>query len=447
MEAKEDLFENMPVARAVRQMAVPAILSQLVIVIYNVAATFYIGQTNDPFKVAGVSLILPVFNITLALGTLIGTGGGAFIPKLMSRAKKEEAERVTRFCMWAGVLITGLVSLILLLFAEPILRTLGAGSDTLHYAKTYMLIVVAAGGIPTVLNNIVTALLRSIGLSKEAGIGIALGGILNLVLDPLFMFVLLPRGNEVLGVAVAAFISNVIACSYSLVIMLRKQKQLYLAGPIAFPEGKSVAAVFSVGIPAAMNIFLFDLDYMVLNRLMSGHGDKALAAIGIVLKAERFPIQAAVGICYAMIPLIAYSYAKGDHRRMRGIIRESLKLTVIISLGCIALYQLFAPQIIRIFIKEAETVSYGVPFLRVRAVATFLMIMSFFIVHVFQGMGDGKTAFALCTVRWAVFNIPMLFLLNYLLGIMGLCYAQIAADSRTVTVSFIVYRRKVGRLA
>ncbi|MBR3053751.1 MAG: MATE family efflux transporter [Firmicutes bacterium] len=446
--SKTDLFESMPIPQAVRKMAIPAVLSQLVVLLYNMADTFFIGQTNDPLMVAGVSIILPVFNTTVALGTLIGVGGGAFIPKLMSRERQTEAESVNLFCLKAGVLITGLFCLLIFLLADPLLKLLGAGPDIIAYSKLYMLIVVSCGGIPTVLNNITANLLRSIGMSREAGIGIAAGGLLNVALDPLFMFVLLPRGNEVLGVAVATLISNVVACSYSLYTMLRRQKILAVRGGVGLPEKASVAAVFMVGVPAAMNIFLFDLDYMVLNRLMSGYGDKALAAIGIILKVERFPIQAAIGLCQAMIPLIAYSYGAKNFKRMRGVIKHCLKLAVIIAVVSISCYEIFAHQILRIFIREAETVGYGVEFLRVRTVATLFMILSFFVVHVFQGLGDGKRAFVLCVMRWAAFNIPALFILNVLIGRMGLVWAQIAGDVLTASVSFVVLwsqMRSVGK--
>ena len=432
----------MPVPQAVRKMAVPAVLSQLVVLLYTLADTFFLGQTNNPVMVAGVSLILPVFNTTVALGNLIGTGGGAFIPKLMGVSRMKEAEVVNRFCMILAVVVTGGFCLMLALFSHPFLRLLGAGEDTFSYAYLYMMIVAVAGGIPTVLNNVLSSLLRSFGLSREAGFGIALGGLLNIALDPLFMFVLLPDGHEVLGVAVATLISNVIACGYSLFIMLRRQKILSMRPERWLPEKASVAAVFAVGFPAAMNVFLFDLDYMVLNRLMSAYGDKALAAVGIVLKAERFPIQAAVGLCLGMVPLIAYSYAAGNYPRMKAVIRHSLKLAAIIAVISITCYEIFAPQVIRIFIRETETVAYGVEFLRVRTIATFFMIMSFFFVHVFQGLGDGKRAFWLCVMRWAAFNIPALIILNALMGRMGLVWAQIVADVLTTIVSFIVYWRR-----
>ena len=443
VQKNQALFESMPIPQAVRQMAVPAVLSQIVVLLYNLADTFFIGKTNDPYMVAGVSLILPVFNITMALGTLIGTGGGAFLPKLMGSARQQEAEKANQFCIGLTVGITALFCLLLFLFAEPLLLFLGAGENTYDYARQYMLIVVALGGIPTVLTSVLSSLLRSLGLSRESGIGVALGGILNIILDPLFMFVLLPAGHEVLGISLATLLSNLIACSYCLWVMLGKQKQLTLRLRPGMPERASIFAILAVGIPAATNVLLFDLDYMVLNKLMSGYTDIPLAAMGIVLKAERFPIQAGIGLCQAMVPLVAFNYTSGNIRRMKDFIAYFTKIGLIIGIGSIAVYELFTPLIIRCFIGDAATVGYGVEFLRIRTPATLFMFLSFFIVHIFQALGYGKTALALCTMRWVGFNIPALLILNWCFGMMGIVWAQLVADILTVTVSFIVYRRQI----
>ena len=116
---------------------------------------------------------------------------------------------------------------------------------------------------------------------------------------------------------------------------------------------------------------------------------------------------------------------------------------LIIGIGSIAVYELFTPLIIRCFIGDAATVGYGVEFLRIRTPATLFMFLSFFIVHIFQALGYGKTALALCTMRWVGFNIPALLILNWCFGMMGIVWAQLVADILTVTVSFIVYRRQI----
>lgn len=211
-----EIFEELPVMRALRTMMMPTIISQIIVLIYNMADTFYVGRTNNPYMVAGASLILPVFNITLSLAGLTGVGGGSLISRLIGEGRDDEAKRVSSFSIYLSIFITAIFSLALFVFMDFVLELLGAGENTFTYAKEYALWVIVIGGIPTVLSNVLSNLLRSVGVSKEAGFGITMGGLLNIVLDPIFMFVLLPKGREVLGVGIATCLSNCAACIYFL---------------------------------------------------------------------------------------------------------------------------------------------------------------------------------------------------------------------------------------
>ncbi len=438
-----DIFERMPVAKAVRTMAVPTIISQLIVLIYNMADTFYIGRTDDPYMVAGASLILPIFNITASLAGLAGAGGGALISRLLGRKQPEEAGRVYSFCVYLSVALSALFSLGVLIFMRPLMEQIGAGEDTYRYASSYAFFVIVCGAVPTVLSNTLSMLIRSVGESKKAGFGITMGGLINIALDPLFMFVLLPDGMEIVGAGAATCLSNCIACAYFIFVLFRMRRDtvLRLYPPYRFPAGTSVAEVFGVGLPSAIATLLFDLDYIVIDRLMSGYNDIALAAVGIVLKVERLPLNVGIGICQGMMPIIAYNYSAKNYARMNETKRYSMRLGLVCAAVSVALYELFAGPIMHIFIGDAQTVALGTVFLRIRVLATPLMFLSFFHVYLFNGFGKGGYALFLGVMRWAVFNIPMLFLLNRLLGINGIVWSQATADVLTVALSFAVYRR------
>ena len=331
---------------------------------------------------------------------------------------------------------------------NPILRLLGASGNTLTYAAQYSFCVIVLGGIPTVLSNVMANLLRSVGESGKAGFGIAMGGMLNIILDPLFMFVLFPKGYEVLGVGVATLISNCCACAFFTVTILREQAETVLRFRLSngLPRTENVRSVFTVGIPSSIATLLFDIDYIVIDKLMSGYGDIALAAVGIVLKVERLPLNVGIGICQGMMPLVAYNYSSGDRKRMFRIIRFSLITGLIVGALSVAMYEILAGGIIRLFIADPETVRLGTDFLRIRCLATPLMFMSFFTVYTFQGFGRGERSLFLGIMRWAVFNIPMLFILNHFIGMYGIVWSQVTADILTVALSAFVYfsfRRKL----
>ncbi len=441
--SSKEIFETLPVPRALKEMALPTIFSQIIVLIYNMADTFYLGRTNNPYMVAGASLILPVFNICLSLAGLTGIGGGALISRLLGEGRDVEAKKVSSFSFYLSIGVTALFSTAMFVLMKPVLNILGASGNTFHYARQYAFCVVVIGGIPTVLSNVLSNLLRSVGMSKEAGLGITMGGIINIVLDPFFMFLVLPKGNEVLGVGLATLLSNCIACGYFFGVLYKIRKQSILSFSIkgGLPDKRSIGSIFNVGIPSAVTTLLFDIDYVIIDKLMAGYGDIALAAVGIVLKAERLPLNIGIGICQGMMPIVAYNYSAKNYSRMDGTIKFALKVGVIASLISVTLYEIFAGSIMRIFIPDQQTVLLGTGFLRIRCLATPLMFMSFFMVYVFQGFGKGNKSLFLGVMRWAVFNIPMLFLLNHMIGMYGIVWSQVCADILTVVLSFYVYFR------
>lgn len=424
-------------------MILPAVASQLIVLIYNMADTFFVGQTNNPYMVAGTSLILPVFNISLCLAGLAGIGGGSLISRLLGQERVEEAGKVSAFSLYLAFCIAALFALVMGLFMEPILLLLGAGDNTYEYAKQYATCVIVVGGVPTVLSNVLSNLIRSIGRSKEASTGIILGGLLNIALDPLFMFVLMPDGMEVLGAGIATCLSNCVALLFFILVLARMGKDSVITFSPArgLPRRGNILAVFGVGIPSAVATFLFDLDYVIIDKLMVSYNDLALAAVGIVLKVERFPLNVGIGICQGMMPLVAYNYSAGNEKRMNDTVRLSRRLGLGAAAVSILLYELFAPEFSRLFISEAETVALASQFLRIRVLATPLMFLSFFTVYLFQAFGKGRISLFLGVTRWLVLNIPMLFLLNSLFGMFGLVWSQVTADSLTVIMSIYVYKR------
>ena len=439
--SQEDIFRNQPIPTALRMMILPAVVSQLIVLIYNMADTFFVGQTGNPYMVAATSLILPVFNISLCLAGLAGTGGGTLISRLLGLHEEDEARKVSAFSIWLGVAIAAAFALGIGIFMEPVLNLLGAGENTFLFAKQYALCVIVVGGIPTVLSNLLSTLIRSIGRSRQASTGIILGGLLNIALDPLFMFVLLPDGYEVLGAGIATCLSNCIALLYFLLVLVRMGHDsiITFSPRVGMPRKRSVLSVFGVGIPSAVTTFLFDLDYVFIDKLMVSYHDLALAAIGIVLKVERFPLNVGVGICQGMMPLVAYNYSARNRQRMEDTIRLSRRLGLIIAAISIVLYELFAVQFANIFISDPQTVELASQFLRVRVLATPLMFLSFFTVYLFQAFGQGGISLFLGVVRWLGLNIPMLFILNAVFGMYGIVWSQVTADALNVAISLYIY--------
>lgn len=309
---KKRLFESDPVPKALLAMAVPTIVSQLINLVYNMVDTIYIGMTGDAYKTAAVTVAFTVFMMTVSFANLFGIGGGSLMARLIGVDRREDARRVCAFSFYGAIGIALAYSLLIGLLLDPILRLFGASDATIGFARQYVWLVVIAGNVPVILSMVCAHLLRNVGYAKQASIGLSAGGILNIILDPIFMFVILPKGMEVFGAALATLLSNIVSCVYLILVMKKVSGDAPLSMKLkdAARIGKDErASLFAVGIPSAFLTGLFDVANIFLNALMAQHGDLQLAAIGIVMKAERLPNAINIGLCQGMLPLVAYNYS------------------------------------------------------------------------------------------------------------------------------------------
>lgn len=441
MKNKVEIFENKPIAHALAIMAVPTIVSQLITLIYNIADTWFIGQTGNPYMVAASSLVATIYLMTTAIANIFGTGGGNLVVRLLGKGDEYEARKVASLSLVMALGSAFTFSVLCLIFMNPLLEVLGASENTIGYARQYLISVVVIGSAPTILSSTMSAMLRNNGYSKEAAFGLGMSGMLNVVLDPLFMFVILPNGYEVMGAGIATMLSNIVALIYYISIYKKVEDNSVLEIPknIVRIRPESMKSLFSVGMPAALSVLLYDLTNMVINMLSSSHGDLELAAIGIVLKVERLPLNIGIGICLGMVPLVAYNYAAENRKRMKDFFVAARFAGVIVAVLCVILYRVMALHIIGAFISDAETVRLGTEFLKARCFATPFMFLSFHMVHFMQAIDKGKISMYLAIIRQLCLNIPILFIMNYMWQMNGIIWTQVTADIINVIASYIIY--------
>lgn len=435
---KKELFENAPVGKAILTLSIPTIISQLISVIYNIADTFYVGQTGNPYMIAGVSLALPVFLMTISFANLFGIGGGSLISRMMGAGKEKDAKSVSAFAVYGSLAISVLYSVLIFCFMDPVLRMLGASELTMEFARQYTTYVVVLGTPFIVVSAVESHLLRNTGYSKEAGYGLSGGGILNMILDPLFMFVLFPKGQEVLAAAVATLISNVLAFGYLTLYMVKKSKSTPLSiAPAELHKLKksSLRETFSVGIPSAILPGLFDVANIVINSSIAAHGDLELAAMGIVMKVERLPNAVGIGISQGMLPLVAYNFSSGNREHMEKVISTARKMGILTAAGCVILFQIFARPMVGVFLSgqsaeaAAATLVFAATFLRLRGLASPFQFINFHSSYCLQAMGDGRGTIIHAVGRIIVIYIPLIFLLDRLFGAAGIALSLPVAEA------------------
>ena len=449
VQDKRALFESVPVVKALLTMAIPTIVSQLITMIYNLADTFFIGMTNDPYKVAAASVVSILFFILSSLANLFGVGGGSLMSRLLGEKKENDAKRVGVFSIYGSLLVAVLYSAVCFAFAEPLVRLLGASDNTIEYASSYLFWVVVIGAIPSTLSMTLSYLLRSAGYSKESGIGLAIGGVANIILDPLFMFVILSPGNEVTGAALATLFSNVISLFFFLLVYyrLRGKTILSISPKYIKIEKKYVLDILAIGLPSALTGFLANLTHVIKNNLTSSYGDIELAAYGIVQKADMLPLNIGMGLCQGMMPLVAYNYASKNYSRMKSFTITAQIIGMAVAVICIIVFEVFAPKITWLFIKDKATIEYGTKFLRIACLATPFMIANFQKIYCLQAMGKGKESLLLGILRQGLIAIPTIFIMNHFFMLVGVVSAQLVSDGITFVFSTIIYRRIYKKLS
>ncbi len=434
MKTNTDLFEKAPVPKAVATMAVPTMISMLVVVIYNMADTFFIGQTKDPLQVAAVSLATPVFMIFMALGHLFGIGGSSAISRALGERRKDRAWHISSFCCYGSLGLGVMVAVISVLGMEQILHLIGASENTIGFARQYLTII--SIGAPTIMFSTAFAnILRGEGASRESMVGNLLGTIVNIILDPVMI---LGLGWGVSGAALATIIGNIAACFFYISYYVRGKSMLSIHVK-DFRIGEGIAAsVAAIGIPASLNNILMSFANIILNQALVGYGDTPVAAMGVALKSNMLVVLLQIGLCVGIQPLIGYNYGSGNKKRLMQVFKFTGVVSVIMGM-LLTLFMIIARKtMIQVFINDAEVVSYGIRMVvALQLSAPFIGIL-FLCINTIQGMGKALPSLILTVCRQGLIFIPLIFILNALLGLDGVIYAQPSADYLSILVGIMI---------
>lgn len=424
---EQQIFAEYPVPKAVAAMVIPTIISQIITVIYNLADTWYVGLTGDAAAVAAISLCLPVYNIMTAFGNLFGIGGSSVIARALGTGHQKRAQKAFSLAVSGAFISAAGYAILLLVFARPFLMCIGGDAASIDYAVWYTRVTMVIGGIPTILSAVSAHLIRSIGQSKSASFGITLGAVLNMILDPLFMFVLLPSGNEVLGAAIATAISNAASMIYFIAyIVRRKDNEIFrFALEKGSVFGTTLLDILKCGIPSFFLLAAGQISNFFLNGMIADMGaSAAVAGIGVVRKIDSLAYAVNQGITQGMLPIVAYCYSSSRISRMKSVIKFSSVCTLSFSVLCSIGSWLFAPQLVGFFINDADTIFYGTKFLRILCIAVSIYPILFVIIAVFQAVGQSAKPFLLSLLHKGSLDIVLFFVIRKLYGLDYILWAS-----------------------
>lgn len=442
------IFEEAPIPEAVAELAIPTVITQLINIVYNFADTWYVGRTGSAAMVAAMSVCMPIFVLMAAIANLFGIGGASAISRSLGMKKPERARHIFAFCLYAGLLAAVAYALFMIFFGRKLLPIIGGDENSTPYAASYVFWTMVIGAIPTVGNVLCGHLIRSIGAAREAGFGMSMGGVLNMVLDPLFMFVILPPGHEVTGAAVATLISNTASLVYFLRYLLRHRADpVFTLSPRDVSFGDRIPGdVLMVGIPAALQTTLAMVSNIFANALVAGYGSEAVAGMGVAKKINMIAFNTTMGLTQGVLPILGYNYGAKNYRRFRRTVRFTAAVGLVFTVSCLLVFRTFAGPMVRFFIAEENSVGYGAAFLRVIAWAAPLCTFSYLMNTVFQASGNKVFSLILSVCRKGLLDIPAMFVLKRFFGAAGVALATPLAETISLGLALLMYAYFIRRL-
>ena len=446
-DQKIELFETLPIPRAVAKLAIPTIVSSLIMVLYNLADTYFVGAINDPVESAAVTLAAPVLLAFNAVINLFGVGCGSYMSRALGLRDYEAVRKTSAFGFYCALAASLLFSAVCAVFRPQLLNLLGADASTVAATSKYLRWTVLFGAAPSILNLVLGNMIRSEGESLHASVGTISGCLLNVVLDPIFI---MPWGLNMgaAGAGCATFLSNCVACGYFFVFLWRRRGRTFVSlDPRKAAPGRAIVlAVAAVGIPAAVQNLLNVTGMTVLNNFSSAFGTEAVAAMGITHKINMVPMYFSMGLGQGIMPLVGYNYSCGNARRMKKSITFTAKIAVGFILAATAAYYVFAGGLIALFMKNEAIVAYGTRFLRGFCLGLPFLCVDFLAVGIFQAVGMGKESFLFAVLRKVALEIPALYILNRLWPLYGLSYSQLCAEVVLAVAAVIVLMRLFRRV-
>ena len=440
MEARIELFETMPVKRAVIKQILPAIISQMIALIYNLADTYFVGLLNSPEQTASITVAYPAFVMLTAISNLFGVGGASALARALGKHDCEKAGIISSISFYGGLLSSVVTAIMFFVLARPILTLCGATDSTYHFAYGYAKWIVIIGGTGTVLNVLTANLIRAEGNAVIAAVGVSLGGLFNIALDPFFV---LPQylnlGAEGAGMATA--ISNFVAAAFLTAFVTVRKSAVSLRLPTIRNVCKYIGTILSVGFPSALQYALTVVAVAAQARFVSGYATEAVAALGIVKKLDQLPLYFSIGVANGLLPMLAYNYSSGNHKRRQRAFGFGCSISFGFAMLCLICYEIFAPHLISLFISDAQTVKYGASFLRIMVTAMPLMAVCYPMIIQFQAMGRVRESLLASILRKGVIDIPLLYIMNMLLPLYGCMMVQPIVDGISLIASAVMYAR------
>ena len=417
-------FDTEHIYRSYFKMAFPVVLGLVVTLIYNLADTFFIAQTNDTNLIAGVSVCAPVFTTLMAFGNIFGQGGSSLISRLLGVNDYENVAHVSSFCFYIAIATGVVLAVLMTIFSTPLLSLLGANADTLPHARSYYTALSVCSPI-IVVSFIHQSFVRCEGLATESMFGTVLGAVINIILDPILITVL---NMGAMGAAIATVIGYLCSVLYFLLLLNKKSRCLSVKLSGYHISVRLLRQILGIGVTAALSNLMQSLTVIIINHFLLSYGNDKIAAMGIVLKINMIAQLMLTGFAFGGVPLFGYLYGAGQGKELKKLVRFCLGFLSGLSVVLTVVLCLFAAPIMGLFLKDAFLISTGTEMLRWQVVSALFAGIVLLMTVLFQATGKVIPSFVMSISRQGVVFIAVLFICVKLFAYQGVLMAQAVAD-------------------
>lgn len=417
------------------KLALPAIIGMIITAIYNVVDTLFVSRLGTE-AIGAVSVVYPLFMLLSAIGLMYGIGSGSYISRLLGENKGKKADEVASTTMFASFASAIVITVLLIASLQTVLRLYGATETIMPYAKNYARVLVF-GGTFTILNMTMNNMLRAEGSAKFSMMALLTGAILNIILDPIFIFTF---DMGVMGASLATVIAQAVSTILLLSFYMRKISVVHISFKKIKHKKSTYLELYKIGIPTFIRQFLMSISMGMLNMAAMPYGDAAIAALGVTARVFSLGAMVIFGFSQGFQPIAGFNYGANKINRLKEAIKTSMIWATIFTTISTVIFMVFAETIIKGFSNDPEVIKIGTSALR--AMVLFFPLFGFQVLYgtLFQALGKGKQAAVLSLSRQGIFLIPAILLLPEFFGLMGVLIAQPFADLCTIILTgFFAY--------
>jgi putative MATE family efflux protein len=441
---RAELLGKKDVKEALVHLGIPAIIGMLINAVYNVVDRIYVGRLGTE-ALAATNVVFPLFALIGAVGLTFGIGAGSYISRLLGEGNKEKAEKTASTAVFSSMFCGLLYTIAGLFFIVPILKFFGASTSAMTYAIDYAKYL-TMGAIFTMMNMTMNNLLRAEGSPKMAMLSMLTGAIINIVLDPIFIFVF---NLGISGAAIATVLSQMCSTILLLQYYFRGKSSLRIGFKFITFSRDIYSEIMKIGTPTFMRQVLASLALVMVNNAAKVYGDNALAAMGIINIVFLIAFYVLFGFNQGFQPLAGYSFGAKNFSRLNEAIKVAITWASLYCIIITTIFTMMAMPIARVFSDDPQVIEIATLGLRVFSVILPFMGFIIIITGLYQALGYSIGAAILSLSRQGLFLIPAVMILPKIYGLNGVIFSQFAADLITliVTIGFAIYiKRRLARM-